>query len=91
MINPNETKSILLLVRTQSNFEGWLVMSSVLVCNCLGNVRHAKSREAGNLVPGFFFGKIWTFSKVKNLKTFTKQKFMCAIQIEDDSLSNDKT
>ena len=65
MINPNETKSILLLIRTQSNFEGWLVMSSVLVCNCLGNVRHAKSREAGNLVPGFFLVKSGHFQKSK--------------------------
>ena len=37
----------MLLVRTQPNFEGLLIRSSVLVGNCLGDI------QSGNICPGF--------------------------------------
>ena len=42
MINTKEALSLMFLVRTQSKLEGWLVGSSVLVGDCLGDILPGK-------------------------------------------------
>ena len=55
-INTNENISLILLVRTQPNFDGWLVRSSVLMGNCLGDM------EPGNIFQSL---RMYGISKLK--------------------------